>query len=592
MRIQDIQKLAERSLDPLVHGSVASDAGEAEKHRRFIATHGLAGAVALALVPPALAFQSVPPFLVATLAMLGVEALAALWVSRTGRLGVGHLFSAAVLTAAVIVMAGATGGIGSAALLWLAVVPIEASLSGDRRVIRSAAAIAAVGLAAAATTSFAGLLPPPVETGRLGSLAGGIVALAYAVSVALRIEAGHRSAERRRRAEEVRYRLLAESMTDMVTCHGADGGVVLTSPAAERLIDATPRMLAGDGLFRRVHVADRPAFLAALSAALHAGQAQVEFRLRRGDLDDPESFLWVETLMRRTAGDAEWSVVAVTRDIGRRKAQEAEIERAREDAEMASFAKTRFLANMSHELRTPLNAIIGFSDILGQELFGKLEFERHREYARLIKDSGEHLLQVVNDILDMSKIEAGSFDITPEPFEIAPVVERCRQIMSPQAARAGVELVTTVEAGLPEVVADRRACRQILLNLLSNAIKFTDEGGRVECGARCNGAEFQLFVRDNGIGIAAQDLPRLGNPFFQAECGYDRRAEGTGLGLSVVKGLATLHGGTLTIDSTPGRGTTVTVSLPVRPEHDRGRLLPLPVRRPLPAEPGPLARRA
>ncbi len=351
----------------------------------------------------------------------------------------------------------------------------------------------------------------------------------------------------------------------MVTCHAADGDVRFASPAAEALIGVKPSEILADGLFRRVHVADRPAYLTALSTAIHKGSAAAEFRLRRGDEGDGESWVWAEALMRRSEGAAVGGgvVVVVTRDVGHRKAQELELVKARSDAEEASFAKTRFLANMSHELRTPLNAIIGFSDILVQEIFGKLEYERHREYARLIKESGEHLLQVVNDILDMSKIEAGSFDVTPEPFDLAPVVERCRQLMLPQAEAAGIALDLAVEAGMPELCADRRACRQILLNLLSNAIKFTDHGGRIVCGARREGRRIVLFVKDDGIGIAAEDLPKLGNPFVQADSGYDRKHEGTGLGLSVVKGLARLHGGSMAIESTLGKGTTVTVTLPI-----------------------------
>jgi cell cycle sensor histidine kinase DivJ len=471
--------------------------------------------------------------------------------------------SAAALTAAVSMGAVATGGLASFALLAFMVAPVEAATSGDRRVIVRAVAVAAMGLAGVAAVSLAGRLPPAVDLGGAATLAAGAVGLVHAAFIALRIEAAQARGEARRRRDETRWRLFADSVDDLVTGHGADGDVVFASRASLRLADVEPRAIQADGLFRRVHVADRPAYLSALSRALHEGRARVEFRLRRGDLDDAEHWIWAEMLASRADGSgAEWPLVAVTRDISRHKAQEADLERAREEAESASFAKTRFLANMSHELRTPLNAIIGFSDLLAQELFGRLEQERHREYSRLIKESGEHLLQVVNDILDMSKIEAGSFDVTPEPFDLGPVIERCRQLMAPQAARAGIELASAVEPGLPELNADRRAVRQILLNLLSNAVKFTGTGGRVECGARREDRAVLLWVRDTGIGIAPDDIPRLGAPFFQAETGYNRRHEGAGLGLSVVKGLVRLHGGTVSIDSAPGAGTTVTVTLP------------------------------
>ncbi|WP_181708477.1 PAS domain-containing sensor histidine kinase [Chthonobacter rhizosphaerae] len=574
MRIDEVSRALERSFDPLVHGSAAADPTGCARHRAFIAAHLGSGILALALIPLCLVFEGRFAVLSSlTLGILGLEALVGLYVSRTGRLDAGYLASAAVLTLLVTVVALNTGGLSSFALVWFAVTPIEAALSNSRRVIAAAAAIGAAGLGAVVGSSALGLVPEPAALPGGMAVVGvaAVVAMIYGAMIAIRIETQNRDADRHARALETRYRLLADTMIDVVTCHGADADVTFASPAVSRLLGVPPSALMGDGLFRRVHVADRPAYLTALSEAIYRGLSGVQFRLRRGDEGEPESWVWVETLLRRSeeaAAGFGGVVVGVTRDIEHRKAQEAEILKARQDAEAASFAKTRFLANVSHELRTPLNAIIGFSDILGQEIFGKFEYERHREYARLIKDSGEHLLQVVNDILDMSKIEAGSFDVTPEPFDLKPVLDRCGQIMEPQAQQAGVAVRIDVEDNLPELVADRRACRQIALNLLSNAIKFTDRGGEVVCGARRDGRRIALYVKDNGIGIAPEDLPRLGNPFVQADSGYDRRREGTGLGLSVVKGLAALHGGTMTIDSALGVGTTVTVTLPINCDRE------------------------
>ncbi len=574
LRIDEVSRALERSFDPLVHGSAAADPTGCARHRAFIAAHLGSGILALALIPLCLVFEGRFAVLSSlTLGILGLEALVGLYVSRTGRLDAGYLASAAVLTLLVTVVALNTGGLSSFALVWFAVTPIEAALSNSRRVIAAAAAIGAAGLGAVVGSSALGLVPEPAALPGGMAVVGvaAVVAMIYGAMIAIRIETQNRDADRHARALETRYRLLADTMIDVVTCHGADADVTFASPAVSRLLGVPPSALMGDGLFRRVHVADRPAYLTALSEAIYRGLSGVQFRLRRGDEGEPESWVWVETLLRRSeeaAAGFGGVVVGVTRDIEHRKAQEAEILKARQDAEAASFAKTRFLANVSHELRTPLNAIIGFSDILGQEIFGKFEYERHREYARLIKDSGEHLLQVVNDILDMSKIEAGSFDVTPEPFDLKPVLDRCGQIMEPQAQQAGVAVRIDVEDNLPELVADRRACRQIALNLLSNAIKFTDRGGEVVCGARRDGRRIALYVKDNGIGIAPEDLPRLGNPFVQADSGYDRRREGTGLGLSVVKGLAALHGGTMTIDSALGVGTTVTVTLPINCDRE------------------------
>lgn len=578
MRIHEIRGLFERALDPFVHVSVGADGVAAARHRAFIAAHLGSGLLALGLIPLCLAVRgSAAGVTAAALAILGLEVLVALWVSRTGKLDRGHLGSSAVLVALVAWVSANTGGLASFALGWFAIAPIEAALSGRRRIVHGAVATAAGGLVTVAALGAAGLLPPPIQLAG-GSVAvntvAGIVALGYAAGVALRVEGRNREVEERLRSREERYRLLAASISDVVVCHAADGSVSFVSPACERLAGVPPVEFLGERLFRRVHVADRPAYLSAVSTALHQGDAMVEFRIRRGDEDEPEAWVWVEAFLRRseTAQVCGGIVVSVLRDIDRRKLQQDELDRARQDAEAANFAKTRFLANVSHELRTPLNAIIGFSDMLVQGIFGKLQNERQAEYARLIKDSGEHLLQVVNDILDMSKIEAGSFDVTPEPFDLPALVVRCGQIMAPQAERAAVTIRTDLDGEVAELCADRRALRQILLNLLSNAIKFSNPGGEVVCGARRDGRKVAVFVRDNGIGIASDDLPRLGTPFVQGESGYGRRAEGTGLGLSVVKGLVALHGGSMTIESQLGVGTSVTVLLPMSPERDAGSL--------------------
>jgi cell cycle sensor histidine kinase DivJ len=267
-------------------------------------------------------------------------------------------------------------------------------------------------------------------------------------------------------------------------------------------------------------------------------------------------------------------IVAVTRDISDRKAQEAEILRTRDEAESASRAKTQFLANMSHELRTPLNAVIGFSEILNRELFGAIGEARYREYARLIHESGEHLLNVVNDILDMSKIEAGKFNIVKEPFDVAPLLKSCCDLMRHTAEQRSLSLIMDVASGIPELPADKRACKQMLINLISNAIKFTDPGGWVRVSARRAGETVEFSVADNGIGIAEADLPRLGNPFVQANNSYDRSYEGAGLGLSVVKGLARLHGGRLELKSSLGEGTSATIVLPLEGAGESERARP------------------
>src|SRR4051812_24096514 len=218
---------------------------------------------------------------------------------------------------------------------------------------------------------------------------------------------------------------------------------------------------------------------------------------------------------------------------------------------------------MSHELRTPLNAIIGFSDMLAQEQALMLNPARRREYAQLINDSGQHLLSVVNGILDMSKMESGNFEISPEPFAPRGALLNCCNLLALKARENGIDLVTRAAEDLPVITGDPRAFKQILLNLVSNAIKFTGRGGPVTVSAAVEGARLVVRVADNGVGISADDLKRIGDPFFQAGKTYQRRHEGTGLGLSIVKSLVALHGGDMTVQSKLDEGTTVTVTLPL-----------------------------
>jgi cell cycle sensor histidine kinase DivJ len=368
-------------------------------------------------------------------------------------------------------------------------------------------------------------------------------------------------------------------MTDVITRHGRNGTVLFVSPAAEQLFGAKVQDLTGDGLFERVHVADRPAYLTALSQAAADGEGgSVEFRVRRGSGEQP-AFIWIEMRCRpleRTAREikrhAGREVLAVMRDVTGRKVQEQALEEARTEAERANAQKSAFLATMSHELRTPLNAIIGFSEMLMKEQALRIGPERRQEYAHLINGSGHHLLSVVNGILDMSKIETGNFDLWPERFALEPVIADCCEILVLKARASGIELVTQHQPNLPDIVADKRSLNQIMLNLLSNAIKFSHAGGKVAIGAEVEGDTIALTVEDSGVGIGDDDLARVGDPFFQARSSYDRRHDGTGLGLSIVKGLVALHGGRIDIHSRLGEGTRVTVRLPLDCQAARASL--------------------
>ena len=236
---------------------------------------------------------------------------------------------------------------------------------------------------------------------------------------------------------------------------------------------------------------------------------------------------------------------------------------AKDMAEKASHAKSSFLANMSHELRTPLNAVLGFSEIIASELYGPAGNARYKEYAGLINGAGKHLLDLIGDILDMSKIEAGKVELHRERLNAAGVVRECVDLMAERAAAGGV-MLDIRDALTPVFVnADRRAVKQILLNLLSNAVKFTPTGGTVAVRLVDDGTTLSLSVADTGVGIAASEIDRLGNPFIQLSNNSGNHA-GTGLGLALVKGLAELHGGAMRIKSVEGHGTTVLVQLPLK----------------------------
>lgn len=237
----------------------------------------------------------------------------------------------------------------------------------------------------------------------------------------------------------------------------------------------------------------------------------------------------------------------------------------RDAAIAANRSKSEFLAAVSHELRTPLNAIIGFSDVMKQRLFGPLP-ARYAEYGDLIHESGAHLLELIGDVLDMSKIEADRYELAPEPFDARDVVQICAKMLRLKADEAGVALYSEVGDAALDVNADRKALRQILLNLLSNAVKFTPQGGAVVVMARAQGRDLVLAVGDSGVGIAADELELIGKPYAQSASGKRASERGTGLGLSLVRALAELHGGIMSVQSAPGEGTTVTVRLPVMAE--------------------------
>jgi len=255
--------------------------------------------------------------------------------------------------------------------------------------------------------------------------------------------------------------------------------------------------------------------------------------------------------------------IAIIRDVTERRRIEAELIRAKEAAEAADRAKSAFLATMSHELRTPLNAVIGFAQVIEMRILGADAIDRYTEYAASIRKSGEHLLGIIDDILDISRIESGSLNLAEHPVDLTDVVGQSLNLVAMQAGQRGVAVSLDLERELPPLRADELRLRQILVNLLSNAIKFTDAGGQVTVSSRqAEDGGVLLRVQDTGVGMAPEDIPKALERFSQVDQSMTRRHEGAGLGLPLTKRLVELHDGTLLIDSAPGQGTTVTVRLP------------------------------
>jgi two-component system cell cycle sensor histidine kinase PleC len=270
----------------------------------------------------------------------------------------------------------------------------------------------------------------------------------------------------------------------------------------------------------------------------------------------------VETQAAMVIWDGKPASLSWISDISRRKAMEAQLLRSKEAADSANRAKTEFLAKMSHELRTPLNAILGFSEMMQTAMRGPLN-AKYLEYAGDIHASGEHLLGLVNDILDLAKLEAGKVELQESDVTLPELTEECLALVRGQADRGNVRLAAVVPHTLPALRADRRSLKQLLLNLLSNALKFTPDGGTVTVLA--NGGErfgITLSVRDTGIGMSAAEIEVALSPFGQIESAFRRTQKGTGLGLPICKSLVELHDGTLHVSSEPGGGTTLSATFP------------------------------
>jgi cell cycle sensor histidine kinase DivJ len=569
---------AARWIDHLANQTGAGCHLDAARRRSFILPRLAFSGAALLAAPAWLFIYGMPTESETLIFLLALAPMAAVaLLARTGRLQAAQSLSILGWIAMAAAIASLNTGLTPVSVALLAVALLETVLAPGLFMIFLAGASMFALLALAGAWA-------PVDPGSLSLSAAPLLLTAppllYAASLTM---CGTRADNRQSHVQSTDardLRLLTNAIGDIVLHLDRSGAVDSVIGDTHRTYGLDRRDLIGRGFFQRVHIADRPAFLKLVSDAVE-DSAPLNDVLRvqvgttpsaSGDYAEP-IFNYFDARMCRAqpavneiTGDAIETflpVVCILRDVTAQKHADEAITAARAESERAAAMKTRFLANVSHELRTPLNAIIGFSEMLANPSVAPSDPDKQREYAEIIANSGNHLLEVVNTILDMSKIEAGSMQLYPEPFALPALIDQCCDMVQLKADQGGVKLLRDYRHDMEELVADRRACKQILLNLLSNAVKFTPAGGKVSVRVAPEGNLLAVTVADTGIGIAAPDLTRLGDPFFQASATHDRAYEGTGLGLSVVRGLVGLHGGTITVESAVKRGASFTVRLPL-----------------------------
>ena len=547
--------------------------GSNQTRRRFIHVQAAKAGIGMFL---ALVFAGVvgKPDLAEAIAVIGLlapGALALLAWYRPISLATLETVSLASFAALVAYLAALTGGMLSPLVIWFALLPAEAALAGGRTAVWRAAGATAVAIVLVSLVQAFGALPASRLPNPIWELyaASALAAVVQAAILAIAAQERQRAADMAAAEGAAMYRFLADNAMDLITRHGMDGRFRYASPASQIMLGRAPDTLVGLAPSALVHPDDLKIIQSAFMGASYFGRAATaEVRLKRAD----GNYLWTEMRCRPAlpANGEGMDIVAVTRDISERKAQERALIDARDQAEEANRAKSRFLANMSHELRTPLNAIIGFSEVMTHEMFGPVGSPRYLEYARVIHESGGHLLELINGILDMSKIEAGKFDLSEEIFDLPEVAAQATRFVKMQADRKGVTLKTMIAPNTASIFADKRAIKQMLVNLITNGVKFTPRGGEVRLAAGREGQGVVIAVSDTGVGISAEDLKRLGKPFEQVEGEFVRSQEGTGLGLALVKALTALHGGEVVIASQLGEGTTVVLKLPFAAIDEKG----------------------
>lgn len=467
---------------------------------------------------------------------------------------------------------------GASAMVDIGYVALALTLSGycfAKRRARSGLGLRFMG-AAFLIASVAPAVGWAIDIGSLSEsihvayLVGSTVLMTLGIAiVALRgLQLQAQESEERLRWTEERFELALRGASDGVWDWDLTSDTIVLTPRLREIcrVETDRLEFASSEMTQYIHEDDTDSYLCAIQDVLmgRSDTLQIEFRLKPSGRED-EAKIWClnRGLAIRGGDNRVLRMAGTITDITERKRFERQLIDAKEEAELASRSKSEFLAHMSHELRTPLNAIIGFTDMMKQEVYGPIENPRYREYADTVNMAGRHLLQIIGDIIDLSKVESGQTKLEDTLFDPRELLESCQTLVAPRAAVEGLHMSADIPDRLPWLRGDAIRVKQIVLNLLTNATKFTPEGGRITLRAYLDGDGLSIAVEDTGIGIARRDIPTALSRFGRLGSPYVRSRDGMGLGLTLVQMFADLHDARFTLDSEEGVGTTATVTFPL-----------------------------